>query len=100
MFVGHVGDAVAGGVLKPEADGSFQQFALPGLNTHLLIAIGGALAGLCGGALEAYRATGRYDVKSPNCNIYKALFPEALRLEGLRLLKYQDDPDVVKKIVI
>lgn len=50
--------------------------------------------------LEAYRATGRYDVKSPNCNIYKALFPEALRLEGLRLLKYQDDPDVVKKIVI
>lgn len=25
----------------------------------------------------------------------KALFPEALRLEGLRLLKYQDDPEVV-----
>jgi uncharacterized protein len=49
--------------------------------------------------LETYRATGRYDVKSPNCNIYKALFPEALRLEGLRLLKYQDDPEVVQKIV-
>lgn len=49
--------------------------------------------------LETYRATDRYDVKSPNCNIYKALFPEALRLEGLRLLKYQDDPDVVQKIV-
>ncbi len=45
--------------------------------------------------LATYRATGRYDVKSPNCNIYKALFPEALRLEGLRLLKYQDDPKVV-----
>lgn len=45
--------------------------------------------------LVTYRATGRYDVKSPNCNIYKALFPEALRLEGLRLLKYQDDPEVV-----
>jgi len=45
--------------------------------------------------LETYRATGRYDVKSPNCSIYKALFPEALRLEGLRLLKYQDDPEVV-----
>jgi uncharacterized protein len=45
--------------------------------------------------LETHRATGRYDVKSPNCNIYKALFPEALRLEGLRLLKYQDDPEVV-----
>ncbi|RJP55466.1 MAG: radical SAM protein [Anaerolineaceae bacterium] len=49
--------------------------------------------------LATYRATGHYDVKSPNCNIYKALFPEALRLEGLRLLKYQDDPEVVQKIV-
>jgi uncharacterized protein len=38
--------------------------------------------------LIAYRLTGRNDVKSPNCNIYKALFPEALRLEALRLLKY------------
>jgi uncharacterized protein len=38
--------------------------------------------------LATHRATGRYDVKSPNCNIYKALYPEALRLEGLRLLKY------------
>ncbi|MCB9112162.1 MAG: radical SAM protein [Anaerolineales bacterium] len=48
--------------------------------------------------LETHRATGRYDVKSPNCKIYKALFPEALRLEGLRLLKYQDDPEVVAKL--
>jgi len=38
--------------------------------------------------LLTYRATGRYDVKSPNCNIYKAIFPEVLRLEGLRILKY------------
>lgn len=50
--------------------------------------------------LATYQATGRYDVKSPNCNIYKALFPEALRLEGLRLLKYQDDPEVVEKSVV
>lgn len=35
-----------------------------------------------------YQVTGRYDVKSPNCRIYKALFPEVLRLEGLRLLRY------------
>jgi len=44
----------------------------------------------CAGGCPAltYRATGRYDLKSPNCRIYKALFPEALRLEGLRLLKY------------
>jgi uncharacterized protein len=42
-----------------------------------------------GCSLLTYRATGRYDVKSPNCNIYKALFPKALRLEALRLLQYQ-----------
>ncbi len=38
--------------------------------------------------IATYRATGRYDVKSPNCNIYKALYPKAVQLEGLRLLKY------------
>lgn len=41
-----------------------------------------------GCAVATFRATGRYDVKSPNCHIYKAIYPEALRLEGLRLLKY------------
>ncbi len=39
--------------------------------------------------LLTYRVTGRSDVKSPNCNIYKALFPDVLRLEALRLLKYE-----------
>lgn len=38
--------------------------------------------------LLTYRATGRYDVKSPNCNIYQALFPDVLHLEALRLLQY------------
>jgi uncharacterized protein len=38
--------------------------------------------------LLTYRMTGRYDKQSPNCRIYQALFPEALRLEALRLLKY------------
>jgi len=38
--------------------------------------------------LETFRATGRWDVSSPHCNIYKTLLPAALRLEGLRLLKY------------
>lgn len=37
--------------------------------------------------LETFRATGRWDVQSPHCHIYKTLFPAALRLEGLRLLK-------------
>jgi len=41
--------------------------------------------------LVTYQATGRYDTKSPNCNIYKALFPEVLKLEGLRLLKFARD---------
>ncbi|MFL5807825.1 MAG: radical SAM protein [Roseiflexaceae bacterium] len=46
----------------------------------------------CAGGCPAltYRVTGRFDVKSPNCRIYKALFPEVLRLEGLRLLKYSE----------
>lgn len=38
--------------------------------------------------LVAHRATGQYAQKSPNCNIYQALIPEVLRLEGLRLLKH------------
>ena len=37
--------------------------------------------------IETFRVTGRWDVKSPNCAIYKTLYPELLRLEGLRLLK-------------
>jgi uncharacterized protein len=44
-------------------------------------------AGGC--ALTTFRATGRYDVKSPNCAIYKALYPDVLRLEGLRLLHWR-----------
>lgn len=48
-----------------------------------------------GCSLATFRAIGRYDVKSPNCNIYKELYPEALRLEGLRLLKYANDLEIV-----
>ena len=36
--------------------------------------------------LMTYHVTGRYDLKSPNCDIYKAIYPGLLRLEGLRLL--------------
>jgi uncharacterized protein len=45
-----------------------------------------------GCAVATFRATGRYDIKSPNCNIYKAIYPQALRLEGLRILKYAARP--------
>jgi uncharacterized protein len=41
-----------------------------------------------GCTVATFRATGRYDVKSPNCNIYRAIYPEALRLEARRLLKF------------
>lgn len=34
-----------------------------------------------------HQATGRYDVKSPYCNIYKAAYPKLLRLEAYRLLQ-------------
>jgi uncharacterized protein len=37
--------------------------------------------------LETFRATGRWDVRSPNCAIYTALLPQVWRLEGLRLMK-------------
>jgi uncharacterized protein len=39
--------------------------------------------------LTAFKANARYDTKSPYCNIYRALYPEVVRLEGLRLLKYE-----------
>jgi uncharacterized protein len=42
-----------------------------------------------GGCPQAtFRATGRYDIQSPNCQIYKTLYPEVVRLEALRLLKF------------
>jgi uncharacterized protein len=39
--------------------------------------------------LAAYRASGDYYHTSPNCAVYRALFPEVVRLEGLRLLAQQ-----------
>jgi uncharacterized protein len=40
--------------------------------------------------LETFRSTGRWDTRNPNCRIYKTLLPAAMRLEGLRLLKYRE----------
>jgi uncharacterized protein len=43
-----------------------------------------------GGCPVATRhASGHEAVQSPNCAVYKALFPDVLRLEGLRLLHWQ-----------
>lgn len=41
-----------------------------------------------GCSVATFRATGRFDVRSPNCNIYQAIYPAALRLEGLRVLRF------------
>ncbi|MDQ7028793.1 MAG: SPASM domain-containing protein [Ardenticatenia bacterium] len=38
--------------------------------------------------LLTFRVTGRNDVKSPYCHVYRALYPHVVRLEGLRLLKW------------
>lgn len=43
-------------------------------------------AGGC--SLLTLKATGRTDIQSPYCEVYRALYPDVLRLEGLRLLKY------------
>lgn len=47
---------------------------------------------VCTGGCPAltYRATGRFDVKSPNCNIYKSIFPRILEVEAIRLLKREN----------
>lgn len=37
--------------------------------------------------------TGRSDLRSPLCSIYTAIYPEAVRLEGLRLLRWAAPPD-------
>ncbi|MCP4110699.1 MAG: radical SAM protein [Desulfobacteraceae bacterium] len=36
--------------------------------------------------VQAFRCTGRYNAKSPYCDIYRTLIPEVLRLEGLRVM--------------
>jgi hypothetical protein len=41
-----------------------------------------------GCAAATFRATGRFDVRSPNCAIYRTIYPKAVRLEGLRLLRH------------
>ncbi len=38
--------------------------------------------------LLTFRVTGRSDVKSPYCHVYRALYPHVVRLEGLRLVKW------------
>lgn len=48
-------------------------------------------AGGC--SLLTYRVTGRNDIRSPYCEVYKSLYPDVVRLEGLRLLKWATATD-------
>jgi uncharacterized protein len=43
-----------------------------------------------GCSFVTYRVTGQSNAKSPYCDVYRAIFPEILRLEGLRLMKWQN----------
>ena len=36
-----------------------------------------------------YQHSGRYDARSPLCEVYQAILPEVVRLEALRLVKYE-----------
>jgi uncharacterized protein len=40
-----------------------------------------------------FQRTGRYDAESPLCEVYQAILPEVVRLEALRLLKYEEPWD-------
>jgi uncharacterized protein len=39
--------------------------------------------------LLTLKATGRTDVQSPLCDVFKALYPEAIKLEGMRLVQHE-----------
>jgi uncharacterized protein len=40
-----------------------------------------------------FQRIGRYDAKSPLCQVYRTILPEVVRLEALRLLKYEEPWD-------
>lgn len=40
-----------------------------------------------------YQRTGRYDAKSPLCDVYRAILPEVVRLEALRMIRYEEPWD-------
>ena len=41
----------------------------------------------------AFQHTGRYDARSPLCEVYRAILPEVVRLEALRLIRYEEPWD-------
>jgi uncharacterized protein len=55
----------------------------------------------CGGGCSflTYRLTGYNDVRSPYCDVYKALYPEALYLEGMRLVTWAPSKGTTREVV-
>jgi uncharacterized protein len=43
------------------------------------------IPGVGGLVLGVFAATGRFDVRSPGCRIYRTIHPVAVRWEGMRL---------------
>ncbi|CAG0980425.1 Anaerobic sulfatase-maturating enzyme [Anaerolineae bacterium] len=78
-------DTLDGSLLNRVASGVIRNFAVDEKVGCRDCAYRYRCTGSC--PLETYHITGRWDVSSPNCRIYQTLFPVALRLEGLRLLK-------------
>jgi uncharacterized protein len=37
-----------------------------------------------------YQRTGRHDARSPLCEVYRAILPQVVRMEALRLVKYEE----------
>ena len=50
----------------------------------------------CGGGCPrlTFQRTGRFDARSPLCEVYQAILPEVVRLEALRLLKFEEPFDL------
>jgi uncharacterized protein len=46
----------------------------------------------CAGGCQllTFQHAGRYDAKSPLCESYRAILPEVIRLEALRLIRYEE----------
>ena len=55
----------------------------------------------CGGGCSflTHRTTGQHDVRSPYCQVYQALYPDALYLEGLRLVTWAPREGAAREVV-
>jgi uncharacterized protein len=49
--------------------------------------------------VATFRASGRYDTRSPHCVLYQALYPDLIRLEGLRLLHWHQRSEAARMAI-